>query len=427
MTNEADASAVERRAQAHRGEAAAVWVELDKLTPWGRNPRVNDGKPVEAVMESIRRFGFGAPILARLADGEVIAGHTRLKAAHALGLTKVPVRYLDLDPADAHLLALADNRIGEFAEWDDSALLELIAGYPAADVALAGWDAGALAELANSAGQGGEVIEDDAPEPPANPITKPGDVWTLGRHRLVCGDCTDEAVVALAMGSARAVCVVTDPPYGVAIAAKNRAINEQHPGKGGRNKTDIEDDALSPEELKARLLPAFVLLRTRAMAEDCTLYVTSPHGGELGMMMMMMMQEARLAARHVLIWKKNHATFSMGRLDYDYQHEPILMTWGKRHKRVLLGKHRTSIWEIDKPRRSAEHPTMKPVELYANAYLNSSERGDVVADIYAGSGTAFAAAEQLERVCNGIEISPAYCDVIVERWQNLTGGKATRA
>lgn len=133
------------------------------------------------------------------------------------------------------------------------------------------------------------------------------------------------------------------------------------------------------------------------------------------MMMMMMMREAKLPPRHVLIWKKNAPTFSMGRLDYDYQHEPILLTWGKRHKRPMRGKHRTSVWEIDKPRKSAEHPTMKPVELYANAYLNNSDDGDAVADIYAGSGTAFVAAEQLNRRTFGMEISPGYVAVILER------------
>jgi len=270
-----------------------------------------------------------------------------------------------------------------------------------------------------------DVIEDDVPEPPKVPVTKPGDVWTLGRHRLVCGDCTQQGVVEQAMAGERAVCVFTDPPYGVAIGAKNRFLNSVQPS--GRNLTNVEDDALSPEDLKSRLLPAFCLLRDLVCGDECSIYVSSPQGGSLGIMMMLMMQEAGLRARHVLIWKKNAPTFSMGRLDYDYQHEPILFTWRKRHKRPMHGKHRTSVWEIDKPRSSPEHPTMKPVELYATAYLNSSDDGDNVADIYAGSGTAFAAAEQLGRRCFGIELSPAYCDVIIQRWEQLTRGKARRA
>ena len=130
----------------------------------------------------------------------------------------------------------------------------------------------------------------------------------------------------------------------------------------------------------------------------------------------MMMQEAGLEVRHVLIWKKNAPTFSMGRLDYDYQHEPILLTWGKRHKRPMKGQHRTSVWEIDKPRKSAEHPTMKPVELVANALLNNSDAGDYCLDIFLGSGTTLIACEQLNRTCYGMEISPKYCQVIIDRY-----------
>ncbi|HUU94951.1 MAG TPA: site-specific DNA-methyltransferase, partial [Phycisphaerae bacterium] len=152
-----------------------------------------------------------------------------------------------------------------------------------------------------------------------------------------------------------------------------------------------------------------------------------PQGGELGMMMMMMMmQEASLPVRHVLIWKKNQPTFSMGRLDYDYQHEPILMTWGKRHKCYRQGPFRTSIWEVPKPRKSAEHPTMKPVALVTNALLNHTLVGQNVADIFLGSGTTLIAAEQLGRRCYGMEIEPRYVDVIVKRWEDFTGKKARR-
>jgi DNA modification methylase len=144
-------------------------------------------------------------------------------------------------------------------------------------------------------------------------------------------------------------------------------------------------------------------------------------------MMMMMMQESCLPVRHVLIWKKNSPTFSMGRLDYDYAHEPIQMTWLKKHKRPMLGIHKTSVWEIDKPRANKEHPTMKPVELYVNAYLNNSDPGDTTFEPYAGSGTALIASEQTGRKCCAIEISPAYVDVCVDRWEKFTGKKAKLA
>ena len=144
------------------------------------------------------------------------------------------------------------------------------------------------------------------------------------------------------------------------------------------------------------------------------------------MMMMMMMKEAGLMVRHVLIWKKDAPTFSMGRLDYDYQHEPILLTWGVRHKRPMQGAHRTSVWEIPKPRASKEHPTMKPVELVENALLNNSEQGDIVFDGYCGSGTTIIACEKVSRRARAIEIEPKYCDVTIRRWEDLTGKRAER-
>jgi DNA modification methylase len=403
---------------------AAVWVPLSRLKPWPGNPTKDDPASVRRVIQSIERFGFGAPLVARAANGEIIAGHARFKAAQLLKLPSVPVRFMEISETDAHALAIADNRLAALTQRSDEALAAALRDMPSADQVIAGYEQPDYDKLIRDVEGTPELTEDEAPEPPKVPVTKLDDVWLLGRHRLVCGDSTHQDVVERAMAGERAVCVFTDPPYGVSIGAKNRFLNSVQPS--GRNLTNVEDDALSPEDLKARLLPAFCLLRDLVCGDECSIYVSSPQGGGLSMMMMMMMQEAGLRARHVLIWKKNAPTFSMGRLDYDYQHEPILFTWRQRHKRPMGGKHRTSVWDIDKPRSSAEHPTMKPVELYATAYLNSSDDGDNVADIYAGSGTAFAAAEQLNRRCFGIELSPAYCDVIIQRWQNLTGQKATR-
>jgi hypothetical protein len=176
-----------------------------------------------------------------------------------------------------------------------------------------------------------------------------GKLVLKSKHRLLCGSTANTEDVTRLMVGNRASCVFTDPPYGVAIGAKNRMLKSFR--KAGSNLTDIVDDATTPEELKERLLPAFVNIRELVMANDCTLFVTAPQGGELGMMMMMMMKEAGLATRHVLIWKKNQPTFSMGRLDYDYAHEPILLTWGKKHKRPMGGEHRTSVWCIDRGQR----------------------------------------------------------------------------
>jgi DNA modification methylase len=147
--------------------------------------------------------------------------------------------------------------------------------------------------------------------------------------------------------------------------------------------------------------------------------VTAPQGGELGLMMMMMMMESGLKVRHVLMWYKNAPTFSMGRLDYEYQHEPILLTWNKTHKYYGKGEHRTSVWKVDKPRANKEHPTMKPVKLVENALLNNSLEGDLIGDFYLGSGTTMVASHQLNRKCYGMEIDPKYCQVILDRMRKL--------
>ena len=253
-----------------------------------------------------------------------------------------------------------------------------------------------------------------------SPIVQLGDVFEIKSgdltHRIMCGDSTNKDNVGLLMNGQKASCIFTDPPYGVSIGAKNRFLNSFQ--KSGRNLTDIEDDSLSPEDLKQKLLPAFINIKNIVMSEDCTLFVTAPQGGELGMMMMMM-KEAGLQTRHVLIWKKNNATFSMGRLDYDYQHEPILLTWLKKHKRPMMGKHKTSVWEVSKPQSSKEHPTMKPVELYENAYLNNSDMYDNVFDAYSGSGTTLIASESTNRNCYGMELSPKYIEVILRRYKNF--------
>ena len=216
--------------------------------------------------------------------------------------------------------------------------------------------------------------------------------------------------------------VFTDPPYGVAIGDKNKALDEVG-GKSGRCKENIAGDTLPEKELFELLKTAFINVRA-VTAEDACYYVTSPQGGGLGMMMMMMMSEAGLPVRHVLIWRKDQPTFSIGRMDYDYQHEPILYTWTSSHHNFRKGKYRSSIWDFPKPRANRIHPTMKPVELVANAILDGTEPGMTVLDPFGGSGTTLIACEQTGRCCRMMELDPKYCDVIIRRWEALTGEKA---
>lgn len=182
------------------------------------------------------------------------------------------------------------------------------------------------------------------------------------------------------------------------------------------------NDTLGTNELYELLLKCFSTLKLHC-ADHCSYYVTSPQGGEIGLMMMMM-RDAGLEVRHNLIWEKNSATFSMGRLDYDYQHEPIFYTWTKNHKFYGNGEYRTTIWKFNKPRKCDLHPTMKPIELIGEALKNSSIEGDLVADIFGGSGSTLIACEQLNRRCYMMELDPHYCDVIINRWETFTGGKA---
>lgn len=238
-----------------------------------------------------------------------------------------------------------------------------------------------------------------------------GDLIEIGNHRLLCGDSRVEEYQDKLFINPPTV-VFTDPPYGVSIGKKNTMLNSFQPS--GRNLTDIEDDDLKPEELKQSLKDSFTILKSK-IADDCSVFVTAPQGGELGMMMMMMMKESGLPVRHVLNWVKNSPTFSMGRLDYDYKHEPILFTWNKKHKRKKEGTMQTSVWEVNKPMSNKEHPTMKPVELPENAILNHSDEGDVVADIYSGSGTTMIAAQKTNRRGFCMEISPIYCQVTILR------------
>lgn len=218
--------------------------------------------------------------------------------------------------------------------------------------------------------------------------------------------------------------VFTDPPYGVAIGDKNKLLHEKV--GGNQVTTNIANDTLAPDDLYKVLLPAFNNLR-ESCKEDASYFVCAPPGGDMGlMMMMMMMKDAGLNVRHQIVWNKNSATFSLGRLDYDYKHEAILYTWTKRHHNYRTSPFRTSVWDIEKPRQNDLHPTMKPVELVGAAMQDGSQEGDVVLDLFGGSGTTMVTAEQLGRKCYMMEIDPHYCDVILARWEKLTGRTATK-
>ncbi len=392
-------------------EAAAVWVPIAELQPWDKNPRQND-RAVAKVADSIKRFGFGSPILART-NGEVIAGHTRLKAASQLGIDRVPVRFLDLDPADARLLALADNKLGEIAEWDEILLAEILQDLDPADAALAGFDASEVSELLASLQEAESFTgdPDDAPDLADEASIKTGDLWILGRHRLLCGDSTNADDIAHLMGGLKADMVFTDPPYNVDYVGKTK------------DALRIQNDSMGDAEFFAFLLSVHqnMLAHTR---QGGAIYVC--HGDTAGMIFRKALVDAGWLLKQCVIWVKQ--SIVLGRQDYHWQHEPILYGWAPGGAHHWHGDRKQStVWSIDRPMRSEEHPTMKPVELVERALANSSPRGGKVLDTFGGSGSTLIACEKAGRSAFLVEIDPRYCQVIIDRWQKFTGKTAELA
>ena len=402
-------------------------IRIDELIPYENNAKIHGPDQIEQLRRSLRQFGFVSPVLIDK-DKNLIAGHGRVEAARAEGMTEVPyVTVSDLTEAQRRAYIIADNRLTEAGVWDAGRLKLEMRELQALefDTDLTGF---AMAEIISLAGDEPEsepkAHEDDydgsVPEATA---VRDGDIFQLGRHRLAVGSTADEAAMTRLMNGALANMVFTDPPYGVAVGSKNQMLDDVAGGKSGRCTEDIYGDTMSESDLHDMLLQAMTNIRL-SCRDDASFYVTSPQGGSLGLMMMMMMREAGLEVRHMLIWKKSSPTFSMGRLNYEYQHEPILFTWTKKHIWYGNGKFHTSVWDVDKPRKCDLHPTMKPIALVENAILNSTTEGDLVLDGFGGSGTTLIACEQLGRTCYMMEIDPKYVQVIINRWEAMTGEKA---
>ena len=364
-----------------------------------------------------------------------LGGNMRYAACKALGMSELPCYVVPEGTTILKKKEIVAKDNGSFGNWDYDALANEwgdldLAGW--GDLDLAGWGVSippewgaAAADAAETDSREGQAQDDEFDEKEAQIEKKcsKGDIWRLGEHRLMCGDSTDEAAIKRLMDGDKADMVFTDPPYGVSIGDKNAALNSVQPS--GRCCKNIENDTLSADELYPILVKAMTNARL-SCKEDACYFVTSPQGGELGLMMMMMMKDAGLPVRHMLVWEKNSATFSLGRLDYDYQHEPIFYTWTKKHHNYRKGQYRTTIWKYDKPRKCDLHPTMKPVELVANCLNDATKAGDIALDVFGGSGTTMIACEQLGRRARLMELDPHYCDVIIARWEKFTGMTAEK-
>lgn len=387
-----------------------------KLLPYARNARTHSDDQVVQIAASIAEFGFTNPILAG-SDGVIVAGHGRLAAAQKLGLEVVPVVVLDhLSSTQRRALVIADNRIAENAGWDEAMLRIEMADLQDADfdLSLTGFDADALAELmAGDEPDGeGETDDDAVPEVSETPISRPGDVWLLGGHRLLCGDSTVAENYDRLLDGTQVDMVFTDPPYNVNYA------------NSAKDKMRGKDRAILNDNLGDGFYDFLLMALTPTIAHCRGGIYVAMSSSELDVL-----QAAFRAAggkwSTFIIWSKN--TFTLGRADYQRQYEPILYGWREGAQRHWCGdRDQGDVWNIKKPQKNDLHPTMKPVELVERAIRNSSRPGNAVLDPFGGSGTTLIAAEKSGRVARMIELDPKYVDVILRRWQGWTGKQATR-
>lgn len=389
---------------------------VDTLIPYARNAKLHNDTQIAAIAGSIKEFGFNNPVLID-SDGGIIAGHGRVMAARKLGLLEVPCIQLDhLTDNQKRAYILADNRLAEIGGGWDAELLKLELDdlrLEDVDIDGLGFDDASLDELLADVGgdEGTEGLTDpdEVPEVPAVPVTKPGDVWLLGKHRLMCGDSTSiDAVKNLVPGGGVGI-LLTDPPYNVAYEGKTK------------DALTIQNDSMSDASFRKFLCDAFTAANS-VMAPGAVFYIW--HADSEGYNFRGACFDVGWEVRQCLIWKKS--LLILGRQDYHWIHEPCLYGWkdGAGHF-WASDRKQTTVMEFDKPTRNGEHPTMKPVDLFEYQMLNNTKKGDVVLDIFGGSGTTLIAAERNSRVARIMELDPKYCDVIIKRWQDFTGKQAT--
>jgi site-specific DNA-methyltransferase (adenine-specific) len=385
-------------------------VSVEKLIPYVKNSRTHSDGQVAQIAASIKEFGWTNPILV---DGEsgVIAGHGRLLAARKLGQKEVPVIELaHMTESQKRAYVIADNQLAMNAGWDTTLLsLELAdlkdQGF---EMDVLGFDPKELDKLLEPEQVDGLTDEDAVPETPVEPKTKLGDIYQLGNHRLMCGDsCSITDMEKLCAGQLVDMWL-TDPPYNVAYEGKTK------------DALKIQNDSMADDQFRQFLRDAYVTADT-VMKGGAVFYIW--HADSEGYNFRGAAKDAGWTVRQCLIWKKS--VMVMGRQDYHWKHEPCLYGWkdGAGHL-WAADRKQTTVLEFDKPARNGEHPTMKPVELFAYQMLNNTKGGDIVLDSFGGSGTTMIAAEKHGRYARLMELDPKYCDVIVKRWEDFTGKKA---
>jgi DNA modification methylase len=382
-------------------------LKTEHLIPADYNPRkdLKSGDPeYEKLKRSIERFGYVEPVIWNKTTGRVVGGHQRLKVLLDMGITEVECVVIEMDEEKEKALNIALNKIS--GDWDKDKLALLIADLQGADfdVSLTGFEPAELDTLFKDSLKDG-IHDDDFDvdaelQKPA--VTKPGDVWTLGRHRLVCGDSTKADTFTALMDGKLANLVVTDPPY-----------NVNYEGTAGK----IKNDNMGNEAFYDFLLAAFTNTEA-AMAQDASIYVF--HADTEGLNFRKAFSDAGFQLSGCCIWKK--PSLVLGRSPYQWQHEPVLFGWKKKGKHNWYAdRKQTTIWEFEKPKKNADHPTMKPIALLAYPIMNSSLTNCIVLDPFGGSGSTLIACEQSDRICFTIELDEKYCDVIVKRYIEQAG------
>jgi len=394
-----------------------------------RNARRHDKRNLEAIGKSLSEFGQRKPLVA-LADGTVIAGNGTLAAARALGWTEVAVATFE-DEAKARAYAVADNRAGELAAWNDDLLVEALAGMDESLRGACGFSSAELERMLRDAGRGGEGDPDEVPETPVEPTAKRGDLYLLGKHRLLCGDSTDAEDVRRVLDGAQPRLLLTDPPYGVSLDMEWRdraglnglgAAEPSYLQRGdGHKNTAISGDT------KADWSDAFELVPS---LDTAYVWHASAYSVEVGSGL----RRIGFELKQQIIWRKPH--FVLSRQHYHWQHEPCWYARKQGAARFRGSRDQSTIWDAASPKmlmnpagereEKVDHPTQKPVALYTRPIENHLEPGECFYEPFGGSGSAIAAAEQTGRRCYAIELDPKYVDVIVARWERLAGKSAER-
>lgn len=379
-------------------------VDIEKLIPYVNNAKIHKPKQVKKIASSIKEFGFINPIIVD-DTYTIISGHGRYLAATELGLKKVPcIKESHMTSAQVKGYRMADNRLAEESVWDEALIRVDLEDLQAEnfDVFLTGFDE---AELSNIFDAGTEVKEDEfdvEAELEKPPFTKPGDVWQLGRHRLICGDSTKAETYETLMNGVKAHLVITDPPY-----------NVNYEGSAGK----IKNDNMADEKFYQFLLDAFKNMEA-VMTNDASIYVF--HADTEGLNFRKAFTDAGFYLSGCCIWEKQ--SLVLGRSPYQWQHEPCLYGWKKNGKHQwYTGRKETTIWKFDKPKKNGDHPTMKPIPLLAYPIMNSSMSSTNVLDSFGGSGSTLIACEQTDRNCYTIELDEKFCDVIVNRYIEQVG------